>query len=126
MRDRTLNSWVLRNFPDSSPKEIVRAAARTEYVDLEEYQRATWLWQRRPSDISILVHLLIFGIGALIHIPLILANDLMAFAIFHAIYISVVTVYVGRFLWLESQYRRWKRDYLRSLARLEVKGDSPN
>ena len=79
MRDRTLSSWVLRNFPDSSPKEIVRAAARTESVDLEEYQRATWLWQRRPSDVSILVHFLILAVGALIHIPLILANDLMHF-----------------------------------------------
>jgi hypothetical protein len=29
---------------------------------------------------------------------------------------------VGRFLWLESQYRRWKQDYLRSLARLEGEG----
>jgi hypothetical protein len=126
MRDRTLSSWVLRNFPDSSPKEIVRAAARTESVDLEEYQRATWLWQRRPSDVSILVHFLIFGIGALIHIPLILANDLIIFAIYHAIYISLITVCVGRFLWLESQYRRWKQDYLRSLVRLENEGDSLN
>jgi hypothetical protein len=124
MRDRTLSSWVLRNFPDSSPKEIVRAAARTESVDLEEYQRATWLWRRRPSDISIMVHLLIFGIGALIHIPLILADDLVPFAIYHTIYIGAVTVCVSRFLWLESQYRRWKQDYFRSLARLESEGHS--
>jgi hypothetical protein len=40
------------------------------------------------------------------------------FAIYHAIYIGVVTVYVGRFLWMEAQYRRWKLDYLRALARL--------
>ena len=122
MRNHTLNSWVLRNFPDSSPKEIVRAAARTETVDFEEYQRATWLWQRRPSDTRIMVHLLILAIGAMIHIPLILSDDLVFFAIYHAIYIGVVTVYLGRFLWMESQYRRWKQDYLRSLARLE--GDS--
>jgi hypothetical protein len=126
MQDRTLDSWVFRNFPDSSPKEIVRAAARTEFVDLEEYQRATWLWRRRPSDVSIMMHLLVFGVGALIHIPLILADDLMLFAIYHAIYITVVTFYVGRFLWLESKYRRWKRDYLRSLVRLESDDDSPH
>jgi hypothetical protein len=122
MRDRTLSSWVLRNFPDSSPREIVRAAARTESIDLEEYHRATWLWRRRPSDVKILVHLLILAIGALIHIPLILADDLLLFAIYHAIYIGVVTVYVGRFLWMEAQYRRWKQDYLRALARLEGEG----
>jgi hypothetical protein len=122
MRDRTLSSWVLRNFPDASPKEIVQAAARTESVDLQEYHRATWLWRRRPSDVKILAHLLMLAIGALIHIPLIFADDLVLFAIYHAIYIGVVTVYVGRFLWLESQYRRWKQDYLRSLARLEGEG----
>ena len=69
-----------------------------------------------------MVHLLIFGIGALIHIPLILADDLVAFAIYHALYVCVVTACVGRFLWLESQYRRWKQDYLRSLARLASEG----
>jgi hypothetical protein len=102
----------------------VRAAARTEFVDLEEYQRASWLWRRRPSDISIMIHLLVFGVGALVHIPLILADNLVLFAIYHAIYIGVVTVYVGRFLWLESQYRRWKQDYLRSLVRLESESGS--
>jgi hypothetical protein len=68
------------------------------------------------------VHLLILAIGALIHIPLIFADDLVLFAIYHAIYIGVVTVYVGRFLWMEAQYRRWKKDYLRALARLEGEG----
>ncbi len=118
MRDRTVDSWVYRKFPDSSPAEIARAADQTEFVDLEEYQRAVWLWKRRPSEISVMVHLLIFGIGALIHIPLILADDFVVFAIYHTLYICVVTVCVGRFLWLESQFRRWKQDYLRSLARL--------
>ena len=118
MRDRTVDSWVYRKFPDSSPAEIARAADQTEFVDLEEYQRAVWLWKRRPSEISVMVHLLIFGIGALIHIPLFLADDFVVFAIYHTLYICVVTVCVGRFLWLESQFRRWKQDYLRSLARL--------
>jgi hypothetical protein len=71
-----------------------------------------------------MVHLLIFGIGALIHIPLILADDLVVFAIYHAFYVCVVTVCVGRFLWLESRYRRWRQDYLRSLARLASGGNS--
>ena len=101
----------------------MRAAARTGSVDFEEYHRVTWLWRRRPSDVKILVHLLILAIGALVHIPLIFADDLVVFVIYHAIYIGIVTVYVGRFLWMESQYRRWKQDYLRALARLEGEGD---
>jgi hypothetical protein len=118
MRDRTVDSWVLRKFPDSSPEEIARAAEQIEFVDLEEYQRAIWLWRRRPSDVRILVHLLIFGVGALIHIPLILADDFVLFAVYHALYVCIVTICVGRFLWIESRYRRWKQDYLRSLVRL--------
>jgi hypothetical protein len=104
--------------------EVVRAADRIEPVDLEEYQRAIWLWRRRPSEVSIMVHLLIFGVGALIHIPLILCADFVIFAIYHVFYVCVVTVCVGRFLWLESRYRRWKQDYLRSLARLANEGNS--
>jgi hypothetical protein len=118
MRDGTSDSWVFRKFPDSSPAEIARAADRLEFVDLEEYQRAVWLWRRRPSDVSILVQLLVLGIGALVHIPLILSEDFVLFAIYHAFYIGLVTLCVGRFLWMESRYRRWKQDYLRSLARL--------
>jgi hypothetical protein len=123
MRGRTSESWVLEKFPDSSPMEIVKAADRSELVDFEEYQRAIWLWRRRPSDVSIMVHLLIFGVGALIHLPLILADDFVIFAIYHAFYICVVTVCVGRFLWLESRYRRWKQDYLRSVVRLASEFD---
>lgn len=122
MGDRVLHSWVLRNFPDSSPAEIARAADRSESLDLEEYQRAIWLWRRRPSEISILVHLLVFGFGALIHIPLILTDNFVVFAIYHTFYVSVVTVWVGRFIWFESRYRRWKQDYLCSLARLPSEG----
>jgi hypothetical protein len=118
MRDRTLVSWVFRKFPDSSPVEIARAADRIKSVDLDEYQRANWLWQRRPSDISILVHLLIFGVGALIHIPLILVDNFVVFALYHTFYVGVVIVCVGRFLRSESRYRHWKQDYFRSLARL--------
>jgi hypothetical protein len=123
MRKRTLDSWVFRKFPDCSPAELVRTAERSDTLDLEEYRRANWLWQRRPSEFSVLVHLLIFGVGALIHIPLILADDLIVFAIYHTFYVCVVTICVGRFLWLESRYRRWKYDYLRSLARLAGEGD---
>jgi len=126
MPDPTFDSWVLRRFPDSSPVEIARVANRMESLDLEEYRRAIWLWQRRPSEISILVHLLIFGVGALIHIPLILADDFVVFAIYHTLYVSVLIVCVGRFVWLESRYRRWKQDYLRSLGRLAGDGNSGN
>jgi hypothetical protein len=111
------DSWVLHNFPDAEPPQIVRNARRIP--DLDEYRRSIWLWQRRPSEIRIIVHLLIFGIGALMHIPLILADDFVIFAIYHTFYVAVVCVCVGRFLCLESQYRRWRQDYLRSLARLE-------
>ena len=123
MRNRTLDSWVFRRFPNASPLEVAREADRSDSVDLEEYQRAVWLWQRRPSDITILVHLLIFGIGALIHIPLILADDFVLFAVYHAFYLCLVAICVGRFLWLESRYRRWKQDYLRSLSRLSNESD---
>jgi len=112
------DSWVLHNFPDAEPAQIVQNGGR-RVPDLDEYRRAIWLWQRRPSEISIMVHLLIFGIGALIHIPLILADDFVIFAVYHTFYVAVVGVCVGRFLWLESRHRRWRQDYLRSLARLE-------
>src|SRR5438046_1668894 len=79
------DSWVLHNFPDAPPVQIVLNGGRRN-PDVDEYRRALWLWQRRPSEISIMVHLLIFGIGALIHIPLILADDLRYFAAYHAIY----------------------------------------
>jgi hypothetical protein len=118
MPDLSLDSWVLRKFPDSSPKEAAIAADRSDSVDLEEYQRAMWVWRRRPSESSILVQLLIFGVGALIHIPLMLVDDFVIFAIYHVLYVCFVALCVGRFLWLESRYRRWKQDYLRSLARL--------
>jgi hypothetical protein len=124
MRDGTLDSWILRRFPDCSPVELARAADRGDFVDLEEYQRAIWLWRRRPSEVSILVQLLIFGVGAIAHIPLILADDLLAFAIYHTLYVCAAIVCVGRFLWWESRYRRWKQDYLRSLARLANEGRS--
>jgi len=69
--------------------EVARAADRIKTVDLDEYQRASWLWRRRPSDTSILVHLLIFGVGALIHIPLILVENFVVFAVYHTLYVGV-------------------------------------
>ncbi|MBV8376987.1 MAG: hypothetical protein JO279_08275 [Verrucomicrobia bacterium] len=119
-----MDTWVLRNFPDSSPAEIARAADRSEFLNLQEYQRAIWLWQRRPSEVCILLHLLIFGVGALIHIPLILFDNFVVFALYHTFYVSLVIGCVGRFVCFESRYRRWKQDYLRSLARLAIQGDS--
>jgi hypothetical protein len=111
------DSWALHNFPDAEPLQIVLNAGRRD-PDLDEYRRATWLWRKRPSEISIMAYLLVFGIGALIHIPLILADDLVYFAVYHAIYVAVVVFCAGRFVWLESRRRRWRQDYLRSLARL--------
>ena len=65
-----------------------------------------------------MVHLLTFGVGALIHIPLILVDNFVVFAVYHTVYVGVVIICVGRFLRSESRYRRWKQDYFRSLARL--------
>jgi len=104
--------------------DVARAADRIKTVDLDEYQRASWLWRRRPSDISILVHLLIFGVGALIHIPLILVENFVVFAVYHTLYVGVVIFCVGRFLRSESRYCRWKQDYFRSLARLANEDES--
>jgi hypothetical protein len=125
MRKHSLkpDSWVLHHFPDAAPAQIVQNGGRRN-PNLDEYRRAIWLWQRRPSEIRILVHLLIFGIGALIHIPLILIDDLRYFAVYHTFYVAVVCSCVGRFVWLESQRRRWRQDYLRSLAMLESATDS--
>jgi hypothetical protein len=117
------DSWVLHNFPDAAPAQIVVNGGRLN-PDPDEYRRAIWLWQRRPSEISIMVHLLIFGIGGLIHIPLILVEDLRYFALYHTFYVAVVGICVGRFMWLESRRRRWRQDYLRSLAMLESATDS--
>ena len=116
------DSWVLRDFPDAAPAQIVLNRGRSPAPD--EYQRSIWLWQQRPSELSIMVHLLIFGIGALIHIPLILIDDLRYFAAYHMLYVAVVCSCVGRFVWLESRRRRWRQDYLRSLAMLESATDS--
>jgi hypothetical protein len=112
------DSWVLHRFPDAAPAEIVRHGSRAN-LDLDEYQRAVWLWRRRPSEVRMMVYLLIFGIGGLIHIPLILGDDWVIFAIYHTFYVGVVGACIGRFLWIESRYRRWRQDYLGSLARLK-------
>jgi hypothetical protein len=112
------DSWVLHQFPDSCPGKIVRNA-NAGSVNTEEFRRASWIWKRRPTEVTVLIHLLILGIGALGHTFFILLPDLIYLMIYHLLYVCMAIVMVGRFVWMESRYRRWKQDYLRSVARLD-------
>ena len=40
------------------------------------------------------------------------------FVVYHLLYLVLVVWLAGRFVLLESRYRRWRRDYFRSLARV--------
>jgi hypothetical protein len=114
------DSWMLRRFPDLNPKAIVESGLdERKTIDPEEYRRASWLWKRRPTEITLLLYLLILGIGALGHAIFILFSDPIYLVVYHLLYVAVVVTLVGRFLWSESRYRKWKQDYLRSVARLE-------
>ncbi|MBV9674157.1 MAG: hypothetical protein JO076_15205 [Verrucomicrobia bacterium] len=107
---------MFKGFPDRSPSGVLSLTD----VDPLEYQRALWLWQRRPSETSVLLLFLVFGIGALAHIPFILRDDMVPLAAFHSFYVLALGISVSRFIWREAEFRRWKRDYLHTLARLSV------
>ncbi|MGA8660309.1 MAG: hypothetical protein WB586_29675 [Chthoniobacterales bacterium] len=87
--------------------------------------RAIWLWNRRTPEVNWLRLLLILGIGALAHLPLIVLADPLIFCIYHTLYIGIVLVCIGCFMWKEAKLRRWKQDYLRSLARMIAQPDPP-
>ena len=89
-----------------------------ESICIEEQRRALWVWQRRPSETRVLLHLLILSVGALAHVPVIILADLNVIVVFHSLYLVLVMALAGRFVVQEAQYRRWRRDYLRSLARM--------
>ena len=113
------NCWVLSHFPDLDPASIVRIGdAERHQLNWQEYERAVWIWYRRPPELNWVKLLLVLGIGALAHFPLMLLADPVIFGICHLFYIGIVTACVGCFMSKEAKFRRWKQDYLRSLARL--------
>jgi hypothetical protein len=111
------NSWALKQFPDLSPGKILRDRDDGR-ANPEELRRANWLWKRRPTETMVLIHLLVLGIGALGHAFFIFLPDPIYLMVYHTLYVLMALVMVGRFVWAESQYRRWKQDYLRSVVRL--------
>jgi hypothetical protein len=121
MSKKTLktDSWMLRRFPDLNPANIVKGRSVHQEITQEELERANWLWERRPDEITLIRYLLILGVGALGHAIFILFPDIIYLALYHLIYVGVVIILVGRFLWTESRYRKWKQDYLRSVTRLD-------
>src|ERR1700743_2466155 len=95
-------SWIFRGFPDLDPDAILRQQPGNEHLATEEErQRAWWLWQRRPRGMNIL-----------------LLGSPLLFCLFHSVYILFVLWVVGVFYFRERRYRRWKKDYLRAVARL--------
>ena len=113
------NCWVLSHFPDLDPASIVRIRdAERHQLNWQEYERAVWIWCRRPPEMNWVKLLLVLGIAALAHFPLMLLADPVIFGICHLFYIGIVTACVGCFMSKEVKFRRWKQDYLRSLARL--------
>src|ERR1700761_9025144 len=97
-------SWIFRGFPDLDPDAILRQQPANEHLATEEErQRAWWLWQRRPRGMNILLYGILLGVGAMAHTPFLLLGSPLLFCVFH---------------FRERRYRRWKKDYLRAVARL--------
>ena len=116
--------WIFRGFPDLNPDAILRQQPGNELLGTEEErQRAWWLWQRRPRGMNVLVYGLLLGVGAMAHTPFLLLGSAQLFCIFHSLYILFVLWVAGVFYIKERRYRRWKKDYLRAVARL-ARGDS--
>jgi hypothetical protein len=112
-------AWILRDFPDADPPALLKYCENVaEAVNIEEHQRAIWVWAQRPAEARVLLHLVILSVGALLHVPLLLLADLNVFVVYHLLYLVLVVWLAGRFVLQESRYRRWRRDYLRSLARV--------
>jgi hypothetical protein len=111
------DSWVFHGFPERDPDAILREQPGKKGSE-EERQRAWWLWQRRPREINVLFYGLLLGVGAIAHTPFLLLGSLQLFCVFHAGYILFVLWVVGIFCAREAKYRRWKKDYLRAIARL--------
>ena len=120
------NCWVLSNFPDLDPASIIRNRdVERQQLNWREYERAVWIWYRRPPEMNWMKLFPVLGVAALAHFPLILLADPLIFCICHLFYIGIVTACVGCFMGKEAKFRRWKQDYLRSLARLIESPDPP-
>jgi hypothetical protein len=113
------HSWIFRGFPELDPGTILRQQPSDKVLATEEErQRAWWLWQRRPREMNFLVYGILLGAGAIIHTPFLLLGSLQFFCLYHACYMLFVLWVAGIFFIKESRYRRWKKDYLRAIARL--------
>jgi hypothetical protein len=118
-------SRIFHQFPDLDPTALVRLCEDSgESFSTEEQQRALWIWNRRPSETRVLLHLLILSVGALGHVPLVILADISVIVIYHSCYLVLVLALAGTFVVQEARYRRWRRDYLRSLARVVARQTS--
>jgi hypothetical protein len=111
------DSWIFQGFPERDPDAILREHPGKKGSE-EERQRAWWLWRQRPREKNVLFYGLLLGVGAIAHTPFLLLGSFQLFCVFHAGYILFVLWVIGIFFARELQYRRWKKDYLRTLARL--------
>ena len=106
-------------FPSSiRMRFFANGRARKVWATEEERQRAWWLWRRRPREMNVFLYGLLLGIGAMAHTPFLILGSLQLFCVFHAGYILFVLWVVGMFFAKDARYRRWKKDYLRAIARL--------
>ncbi|HXM00981.1 MAG TPA: hypothetical protein VN939_00160 [Chthoniobacterales bacterium] len=116
------HSWIFHGFPELDPDAILRQQpCNNALVTEEERQRALWIWRRRPRGMNVLVYGVLLGVGAMAHTPFLLLGSPLLFCIFHSVYILFVLWVAGLFYFKERRYRRWKKDYLRAVARLLTK-----
>jgi hypothetical protein len=112
-------SWIFHGFPELDPDAILRQQPGDKALATEEeQQRARWLWQRRPREMNVLAYGILLGAGAIAHTPFLLLGSPQLFCLFHAGYMLFVLWVTGVFFIKEARYRRWKKDYLRAVARL--------
>jgi hypothetical protein len=112
-------SWIFHGFPELDPDSILRhKPGNQSLATVEERQRAWWLWRRRPRPMNVLVYGVLLGIGAIAHTPFLILGSPLLFCLYHSVYILFVLWVVGLFYFKERHYRRWKKDYLRAVARL--------
>jgi hypothetical protein len=116
------HSWIFHGFPERDPDAILRQQPGNNLLATEEErQRAWWIWRRRPRGMNVLVYGVLLGVGAMAHTPFLLLGSPLLFCIFHSVYILFVLWVAGLFYFKERRYRRWKKDYLRAVARLLTK-----
>jgi hypothetical protein len=113
------HSWIFQGFPELDPDAILRQEASHKVLATEEErQRAWWLWERRPRETNVLACGILLGAGAVVHTPFLLLGPLQLFCLFHACYVLFVVWVIAMSIIKEARYRRWKKDYLRAIARL--------